>query len=292
MCRWADEKGALFVSFAEHHGSDDGYLPSPLILASAVAGCTSRVAIAINALIAPFHDPLRIAEDLAVVDLISGGRVSVTLAGGYLPVEFEMFGVDRSERPARVREAVATLKAAWVGEPFEFRGRRVQVHPRPARLGGPPIILGGTSEAAARRAARIADGFQPTEPEFHAFYRDECLKLGKPDPGPGIRATAAVVRLAEDPESAWPEFAPFFLHETNMYGAWQAAAGIEAISYKPMSTIDELRTSGRYRVLTPDEYAEELARDGNPMVVFHPMVGGVPPDLAWRHLRLFEQAFL
>src|SRR5262249_29182306 len=97
MCQWADEQGALFVSFTEHHGSDDGYLPSPLILASAVAARTARVAIAINALIVPFHNPLRIAEDIAVVDLISGGRVSVTLAGGYLPAEFDMFGVDRSE---------------------------------------------------------------------------------------------------------------------------------------------------------------------------------------------------
>src|SRR5262249_54258422 len=132
MCRWADEKGGLFVSLAEHHGSDDGYLPSPLVLAAAIAATTSNLNIAINALIAPLPDPLRLAEDAAVVDLLSGGRLVVTIAGGYVQDEFDMFGADIHRRPALVREAVETLKAAWTGEPFEFRGRTVQVHPRPA----------------------------------------------------------------------------------------------------------------------------------------------------------------
>jgi alkanesulfonate monooxygenase SsuD/methylene tetrahydromethanopterin reductase-like flavin-dependent oxidoreductase (luciferase family) len=292
MCRWADEKGGLFVSLAEHHGSDDGYLPSPLVLAAAVAATTSNLSIAINALIAPLHDPLRLAEDAAVVDLLSGGRLTVTLAGGYVQDEFDMFGVDIHQRPARVREAVATLKAAWTGEPFEHRGRTVQVHPRPAQVGGPMVLLGGTSEGAARRAARIADGFVPTEPQYFEYYRDECAKLGKPDPGPGMTNTAAVVVLAEDPESAWPELAPFFLHETNVYGAWQAAARVDP-SYRPVADIDELRADGRYRILTPDEYAVELSAQGEAALeVLHPMVGGIPPDLAWRHLRLFEESFL
>jgi alkanesulfonate monooxygenase SsuD/methylene tetrahydromethanopterin reductase-like flavin-dependent oxidoreductase (luciferase family) len=288
MCEWADQRGALFVGLSEHHGSDDDYLPSPLVMAAAIAARTKNVRIGINALIAPFYDPLRLAEDAAVVDLLSGGRLDLTLAGGYVGDEFDMFGVALSERPARVREAVAALRAAWTGEPFEFRGRTVRIRPRPAQPGGPRIMLGGSSEPAARRAARIADGFLPSEPGCWRFYRDECLRLGKPDPGPGMPLNADVVVLAEDPEAAWPELGPYFLHETNAYGAWQAAANVAA-TYEPMESIDALRAGGQYRILTPDDYAAELkAAGGLALAVLHPMVGGIPPDLAWRHLRLFE----
>jgi len=292
MCEWADERSALFVALSEHHGSDDDYLPSPLTMAAAIAARTRSVRIGIHALIAPFHDPLRLAEDTAVVDLVSGGRLDLTLAGGYVEDEFEMFGVAPSERPARVREAVATLRAAWTGESFPFRDRTVRVRPRPAQPGGPRILLGGTSEAAARRAARIGDGFVPSEPGCWRFYREECLELGKPDPGPAPTGQGDVVILAEDPEAAWPELGPYFLHETNAYGAWQAAADVDA-TYAPRTSIGELRAEGRYRILTPAAYAAELGGAGAPGVaVLHPMVGGIPPDLAWRHLRLFEAALL
>jgi alkanesulfonate monooxygenase SsuD/methylene tetrahydromethanopterin reductase-like flavin-dependent oxidoreductase (luciferase family) len=292
MCEWADRRGALFVSLSEHHGAADDYLPSPLIMAAAVAARSKNVRIGINALIAPFHDPLRLAEDAAVVDLLSGGRLDLTLAGGYVKGEFDMFGVPLSERPARVEEAVATLRAAWAGEPFQFRGRTVQVRPKPAQAGGPRIMLGGTSEAAARRAARIADGFIPSEPACWQFYRDECLRLGKADPGAGLTGHGDVVILAEDPDAAWSEIGPYFLHETNSYGAWQTAAHVEA-TYQPQESIEALRATGQYCILTPDEYAaRQEAAGGLAFAVLHPMVGGIPPDLAWRHLRLFQERFL
>jgi alkanesulfonate monooxygenase SsuD/methylene tetrahydromethanopterin reductase-like flavin-dependent oxidoreductase (luciferase family) len=291
MSEWADQRGALFIGLSEHHGSDDGYLPSPLVMAAAIAVRTSTARIGIHAIPAPFHDPLRLAEDAAVVDLLSGGRLDLTLAGGYVAEEFAMFGVPRRERPARVEEAVATLRAAWTGEPFAFRGRTVQVRPTPAQPGGPKILLGGTSEAAARRAARIADGFIPSETSCWAHYRDECLNLGKPDPGPGVDVTAAVVVLAEDPEAAWPVLAPYFTHEVNAYGALQAAAGVTAV-YEQVADLDELRAKGQYRILTPDEYTAELATAEVPFAMLHPMVGGIPPKLAWAHLHLFEETFL
>ena len=289
MCGWADQRGGIYASLSEHHGVEDGYLPSPLTMAAAIAARTSTMRIGINALVAPFYDPIRLAEDAAVVDLISGGRLDLTIAGGYVADEFAMFDVPMAERPARVREAVATLRAAWTGEPFEYRGRTVRVRPTPAQPGGPKIILGGTSEAAARRAARIADGFIPSETTCWEFYRDECLQLGKPDPGPGMTIDAAVVVLAEDPEAAWPELGPYFLHEVNTYGALQAGAGVKAV-YEPVTGIDELRAGSQYRILTPDEYAAEIRELG--FAGLHPMAGGIPPKLAWEHLHLFAETFL
>jgi hypothetical protein len=152
-------------------------------------------------------------------------------------------------------------------------------------------VLGGTSEAAARRAARIADGFMPSEPACWEFYRDECVQLGKPDPGPGMTGHGDVVVLAEDPEAMWPVLGPHFLHESNAYGALQGAADV-TVTYHQVADLDELRALGQYRILTPDEYAKELEAMDFPFAMFHPMVGGIPPELAWQHLHLFEESFL
>ncbi|UDY38027.1 LLM class flavin-dependent oxidoreductase [Dermatobacter hominis] len=293
MCEWADARGAVFIGLSEHHGSEDGYLPSPLTLAAAVAARTSSAVINVAALIAPFHDPLRLAEDAAVVDLISGGRLALIVAGGYVPSEFEMFGVPMSERAQRVTEAMTTLRAAWTGQPFEHRGRTVTVRPTPTSEGGPMLLMGGTSEGAARRAARLADGFVPSDLACWEHYRDECLALGRPDPGPSRAAAGGeVVVLAEDPEAAWEELGPYFLHETNAYGRWQQESGLPT-PFAVASDVDELRAGDQYRILTPDEHRAEVEAAGDEaFVVLHPMVGGIPPDLAWRHLHLFEQTFL
>jgi alkanesulfonate monooxygenase SsuD/methylene tetrahydromethanopterin reductase-like flavin-dependent oxidoreductase (luciferase family) len=291
MTAWAEERGAVMVSVSEHHGSLDGYLPSALPMAAAIAARTSTIAIGINALVAPFHDPLRLAEDIAVVDLLSKGRLSITLGGGYVRDEFAMFGVAMSDRPRLMTEMVATLRAAWTGEPFEFRGRTVQVLPKPHQPGGPQIVMGGSSEPAARRAARIGDGFIPSEPEIFEFYRDECIKLGRPDPGPWLAGDTTTTFVAEDPDEAWERLGRYLVHDANAYGAWQAQDGI-ATGYRSVIDVEELRASGRHRILTPEAYRDELASDGIGFAMLHPMVGGIPPADAWRALELFEQRVL
>jgi alkanesulfonate monooxygenase SsuD/methylene tetrahydromethanopterin reductase-like flavin-dependent oxidoreductase (luciferase family) len=294
MAQWADEVGFGFVNLSEHHGCDDGYLPSPLPVAAAMAARTKDLRITIGAMVPSFHDPLRLAEDIAVVDLLSGGRVAVTLTNGYVASEFDMYGVALSERPRRTTEAVEVLRKAWTGEPFEHRGRTVQVRPTPATPGGPPIQLGGSTEAAARRAARIADGFMPSTPEIFEFYRDELRLLGKPDPGPYPGADTGVVHLAEDVDAAWEELAPYAMHEVNAYGKWAADAGtFTAGGYDTYDDPDELRASGRYRVLTPEQFVEELGAAGPfAFAMFHPLVGGLPPEAGWRSLHLLQHEVL
>jgi alkanesulfonate monooxygenase SsuD/methylene tetrahydromethanopterin reductase-like flavin-dependent oxidoreductase (luciferase family) len=291
MAEWADAHGCLTISLSEHHGSPDGYLPSPLPMLAAMAARTQNVRLMVAALIAPFYDPLRLAEDLTVLDNLSRGRVDLIVAAGYVSDEFAMYGVPLGERARRVTEVVTTLKAAMSGEPFEFRGRTVQITPPPFRPGGPSLTLGGSSEAAARRAAHLADGFLPSVPEVWEFYRDEVQQLGRPDPGPSPIDKNRTVALAKDVEQGWEQHGAYFLHEANAYGAW-AAVNDGASPYRSAGSVDELRATGSYAVLTPDEYVEELRAAPFPFAMLHPMCGGTPPELAWSSLRLLEQEVL
>src|SRR6058998_3844090 len=131
QCAWADRLGLDFVVLSEHHGVEDGYLPAPLTLAAAIAGRTKSILINIAAVLVPLHDPVRLAEQLAVLDLASGSRVSFVAGLGYRPEEFAMAGVDRRERWALLEEAIGVMRQAWTGEPFTWRGRTVRVTPVP-----------------------------------------------------------------------------------------------------------------------------------------------------------------
>jgi len=291
MAQWADRLGCVSIAVSEHHGSPDGYLPSPIPMVAAMAARTSHVRFTIAALIAPFYDPLRLAEDLIVLDNLTRGRVDVIVAGGYVADEFAMFGVPMGDRGRLVTEAVATLRAAFSGEPFDHHGRRVAVTPTPFQPSGPSILLGGSGEAAARRAARIADGFIPSLPAVWDFYRDEVVKLGRPDPGPSPIGDNQVIALAEDPGAGWEQMAPFFLHESNAYGAWSEQSGV-ASPYSSVGDAEALRASGQYRVVTPEQFVEEMRAAPFPFQLFHPLCGGMPIDLAWSSLHLFETRVL
>ena len=289
MAAWADERGAVSISLSEHHASDDGYLPSPIVVAAAIAARTTNSRIGIGALLAPFYDPIRAAEDLAVLDNLSGGRIDLVLGSGYVDEEFALYGVAKSERGRRMTEMVTTLRQAWTGEPFEYRGRTVRVTPAPTRVGGPQLVFGGSSDAAARRAARLGDGFVPSNPACWQAYRDEMTKLGKDDPGEGMGEIKLVTTvLAEDPDKAWDELVPYFLHDMNTYGAWLEDNGMDGPYHT--TTLDELAGTGAYRVITPEAFVEELRPMGDfAFAMFHPMVGGIPPEKAWESLQLYDE---
>lgn len=293
QCEWADQLGFESVNLQEHHGSDDGYNPSPLVLAGAIAARTRRMRIRVVALILPLHDPVRIAEDAAVVDQISRGRLELVIGAGYVDGEFRMFGRDPGQRVRLQIEGVETLKKAWAGEPFERGGQTVAVWPRPFRQPRPPLILGGSSAGAARRAARIADGFEATMPQFEDVYREECARLGLEfPPPPKPRLPAMFVHLADDPDEVWPRIAPHALHEMNAYGKW-LSDNDGAAPYHLVEDAEALRASGMYQVLTPEELlrrATELGPGG--VLNFHPLMGGLDPDLAWSSLELFETRVL
>lgn len=290
MARWADGLGFDRVVLSEHHGEPDGFVSSPLTVAAAVAARTERLRVQIAAMVTSLHDPLRLAEDIASVDLLSQGRLDLVLANGYAEREFAMFDQPMSRRAKRTEELVHTLRQAWTGEPFEFRGRTVRITPRPHTPGGPPLVLGGDSEPAARRAARIGDYYMPSHAAPWQIYRDEVLQLGKPDPGPFFGGDTRFFHLTHDPDGDWERIAQHALHETNAYSKNSPEA---EMGYVSVTDADELRRSGHYRTMTPDQLLEHVAEQGDQaFLVFHPMMGGISPELAWQSLHLFEKEVL
>jgi len=289
QCAWADEHGLDTVVLSEHHGVDDGYLPAPLTLAAAIAGRTKRIPIMIAALLVPLHDPVRLAEQLAVLDLTSGGRVGFVAGLGYRGEELEMAGIDRRERGRLLEEHVAVMRKAWTGEPFEWRGRTVRVTPRPSRQ--PMILVGGSTPHAARRAARLRAGFFPAvgDPSLVEVYNAECARVGFETGFVSLPGGPGFVHVTEDPEHDWARIAPHALHDARTYASWQPPGQRSAVHVEARDA-DELRRSGVYRVVTPEECLA-LAREHGRLVL-HPLMGGMPPELGWAGLRLFATAVL
>jgi alkanesulfonate monooxygenase SsuD/methylene tetrahydromethanopterin reductase-like flavin-dependent oxidoreductase (luciferase family)/AcrR family transcriptional regulator len=294
QCAWAEEHLGASVSVSEHHHCDDGYCPSPLVLAAAIAGATRHMLITVAAAVLPLHDPVRLAEDIAVTDLVSGGRLVVVLVAGYRPVEFAMLGRDYDSRGDALAEGVDLMRRAFTGEQFEHQGRSVLVRPRPAQRPHPPLILGASSPAAARRAARHGDGIMPALPsdEIVDAYLAERARLSRPA---GIVVRAALpfgVHVTDDPDRAWPIVGPHFLHEARSYAAWEAERP-GANPYPGPATWEELRDLGFYAVVTPDECVELWeSLDDEAGLLLHPLVGGLDPEIGWESLDLFEREVL
>lgn len=164
LARVAEESGFDAVWTSEHHGFEDGYTPSVFPLSAAIARETETIDIGTGVALAPLYQPLRLAEDAATVDLLSGGRFRLGMANGYVEHEFDMFDVPLADRAPRVEDAIHVCRHGWAGNRFDYDGHRVDLNgirlrPTPVQKEGIPIILGGVAEAAIRRAGRLADGY-------------------------------------------------------------------------------------------------------------------------------------
>jgi alkanesulfonate monooxygenase SsuD/methylene tetrahydromethanopterin reductase-like flavin-dependent oxidoreductase (luciferase family) len=294
MAEYADARGVQLLSLSEHHGVDDGFLPSPIVFAAALAARTRKVRIAISALLATLYDPVKLAEDLAVLDLASRGRVSTTLGMGYRPAEYASFGKDYAARGKQLDECIEVLLKAWTGEPFPWHGRTVRVTPRAYTQPHPPIQVGGQSLAGARRAARFGLPFQPAsnDRDMIALYTSECARLGKRPivlpPGSG-----ETLWIARDPERAWRELGPYLLYEATTYASWQPANQQSSAVHSRAKSPEELRAEGKYRVLTPEACIARAKEQGAwATLVLYPLCGGTPPELGWESVQLLCEEVL
>ncbi|HVX44773.1 MAG TPA: LLM class flavin-dependent oxidoreductase [Mycobacteriales bacterium] len=210
----AENLGYESVWLSEHHGTADGFLPSPLVAAAAIAARTSRIRIGTNVLLLPLHHPIRVAEDVAVADLVSGGRMMLGVGQGYAPEEFELLGIDRRHRPSRFEEGIQIIRTALRDGRTGLNGRRFRIPDgRFALISEMPIHIGATGGPALDRAVRLGDGLLSyvAEPgQLHQRYADYHAALeraGRP-PATFPFSWTSICHVAADAETAWSEAAP------------------------------------------------------------------------------------
>lgn len=163
----AESQGFDACFFGEHHQDKDGFLPSPLIVATAVAAQTRRLHVGTSVILLPLHHPVRVAEDVTTLDLVSKGRVILGVGVGYQASDFQAFGVPMEHRAALFEEGVQIIRQCWSGEPFSFHGTHytldnVHIRPKPYQTPAPPLWIGASVPAAVRRAGRLGDAFVAT----------------------------------------------------------------------------------------------------------------------------------
>jgi alkanesulfonate monooxygenase SsuD/methylene tetrahydromethanopterin reductase-like flavin-dependent oxidoreductase (luciferase family) len=299
---YLDEHGASHIILPEHHNINNGYIPSPMLWGAAIAVRTKNIRLR-PMVLAPLLDPIRIAEDALVLDNISNGRLELSMLLGYRPSEYTMFGTTQRERVPRMEAATAVIRKAFTNEPFEHNGETVAVGPKPVQPGGPPLLFGGNSVPAARRAARIGDGFfagggdRELNREWVQIYRDECKRLGK-EPGKTFVPSAQHVQVSEDPEKTWHEIGRYFYNDLRMYSQFTSEATSVTSPYSSSDpnalSLDAVRAAGVHLVLTPDEcieHARSLESDGCSLIV-NPQSGGLPPEFGWEGIELLVNKVL
>ncbi|WP_062205265.1 LLM class flavin-dependent oxidoreductase [Streptomyces sp. NBRC 109706] len=288
----AERLGYESVWLSEHHLTEDGYLPSLLPALTAIAARTERVRLGTAMLLASLIHPLRLAEDAAVADLISGGRLELGIAPGYREEEFTALGVPRKGRGARTEETVEILRRAWSGERFSFAGEHhtfdnVLVTPVPSQQ--PPLWVGGGGRAAALRAGRHGLRFLPdlgTPPEILDLYRETLAANGHDPARFGVTAIVTPgVYICEDAEEGWQELREHYFYLLNTFQEWFGNPGLPSVDDLPREL---------FLVGPPDAVAEGIRERIKPLgdverVIFFGRAPGLPADRARRSLELFAE---
>jgi alkanesulfonate monooxygenase SsuD/methylene tetrahydromethanopterin reductase-like flavin-dependent oxidoreductase (luciferase family) len=251
---------------------------------------TERLIASVDCALGPLWNPVRLAEDIALVDNMSRGRLHTTVGLGYRTVEYDSVGVDFSQRGKLMDGLVERMLSIWLGADRDAgvcAGSWTRPHP--------PLYVGGGARATARRAARFGLPLSLADylPDIDAYYRELCVEAGITPfvimPGPVNRG---MIYLHEDPDRAWSELGDHILWEAVTYGGWSSDE--RSLMHLPgVQTLEQVKASGRYRFLTPDQLIAEV-RDSKlygPLVL-HPLVGGMPVDEAWKSVQLLTDVVL
>ena len=270
LVRLSEALGFDSAWVSEHHGSSDGYLPSLLPMLAAFATATDRIKLGTGVMLTPFHDPIRLAEDAAVVDQISEGRLILGLGLGWREEEFRMFAQPVEERVKRTVDTVEILRRAWTGERFSYEGKilscdRVKVMPRPAQEPGVPIYLGGFTDQAVRRAGRLGDGYIRSrggleDGKQSLALAEEGAQAARKDPK-ALGFAQLQNAFVWDDGDAWEAVRAGANHQIATYAAWREGADTpenDALEVPDASAIA--------RELTPAGSPSDVAKTLRPLV--------------------------
>ncbi|WP_416898717.1 MAG: LLM class flavin-dependent oxidoreductase [Minwuia sp.] len=277
---WLDGLGVDLVWFTEHHFLEDGYLPSWIPVAGAMAARTKHIRISSDICLMPFQNPVRLAEDLAVLDNISNGRMEIGIGMGYAPHEFRGFGIPLKQRLSRTEEGIEVLQRCFTGETFSFHGKRytfedVKITPGYVQPGGPPIWIAAMSEAGARRAARFGANLLPQGPRDQVLdpWRADMQAAGRnPD-----ERRVGIIRsclVTDDPARDWPAIKQAERYRMEVYLRFNRESG-DGLS----STRDDERIPQTWVVGDADHCVAELAAYVREHGITDIVTWGVPPGM-------------
>lgn len=282
LAQWGEPRGITSISVDEHHATGQGWSCNPIMAAAMFLARTSTLIASVDCALGPLWNPVRLAEDIALVDNMSCGRLYTTVGLGYRETEYDSLGVDFGRRGRLMDELLTRMLAQWADG-----GTWTRPHPM--------LFVGGGVRATAQRAARFGLPLSLVDhlPDLADYYRGLCAEAAITPivlmPGPANRG---MIYLHEDPDRAWAEYGEHILWEAVTYGGWSVEQ--RSLMHLPgVRTLDEVRASQRYRILTPDELiAEVRGSDRYGPIVMHPLVGGMPVEEAWKSVELLTGTVL
>ena len=293
---WGESLGYDDVWLTEHHFAPDGHAPSPLPQAAAIAVKTKTMRIGTSVLLLPLYHPVRVAEDGATIDILSGGRFELGVGIGYRPEEFAGLGIPRHQRGGRANEGLEIIRRLWEGETLSYQGKYFQLEnarlsPEPVQQPRPPIWVGGFSEPAVKRAARYGDGYigSGDMKGLVQTYRAELRALGKDAEHPKLAGGFFWLIVANDPDKTWHDIAPHVIYQLQVYAEWLGKAGQQLFPAPADET--DLKASGMLQVVTADEAVQIIKDYVAEVPIQHFYTWTIPPGYPVskmnEHLELF-----
>ncbi|MBI4694325.1 MAG: LLM class flavin-dependent oxidoreductase [Gammaproteobacteria bacterium] len=306
----AEALGYDTIWTTEHHFAEDGWSPSLLPILSAIAARTRTIRIGTFIIVLPFHHPVRVAEDAATVDIISGGRLDLGVGQGYWLSEFASFGISRRQRVSRVVEGVEIIEKCFTEPGFSYAGkywqlRDIELSPRPIQQPGPPIWIAAMAENSVRRVARMGYHLAGSGGgDLQRYYDDELVKLGRNIEDHKISQLRAVY-VAETREQAWDDCEQYLHYMMSLYDhrfkeADDMEWGSAVMSAPVVPPIGELRKAAGISffqapliVGTPDDAIAEIERYTAETrcthLVMWMQMAGMPAAKARKSMELFAR---